>query len=233
MKDRITHVFFDLDRTLWDFEKSALQAFEKIYDKFNLKKLGVTDVEAFHEAYTVHNDRLWDKYRKGQITKDVLRGKRFALTLKDFGIIDIKLGELIGDEYVRISPLIVNLFPNSEEVIEYLAPKYNLHIITNGFSEVQFIKLKSAGLDKYFDKVITSEEAGAKKPDPIIFDYALEKAGAEAKNSVMIGDDYEVDIMGARDVGIDQIFFDPEDNHQENGKCTYHINDLKEIIGIL
>lgn len=233
MKDRITHIFFDLDRTLWDFEKSAKEAFERIFDDFDLKKLGVPDAETFHKVYTVHNDRLWDKYRKGEITKDILRGKRFALTLKDFGIIDIKLSEKLGDEYIRISPLIVNLFPNSEEVVEYLSPNYNLHIITNGFNEVQAVKMSSSGLDKYFDKVITSEDAGAKKPDPIIFNYALEQTGANVENSIMIGDDYEVDILGAKKIGMDQIFFDPCDNVKNNGHCSFHIHNLKEIMEIL
>ena len=191
VKEKFTHIFFDLDRTLWDFEKSAFQAFEQIYQDFDLEKLGIPDVQSFHDAYTLHNNRLWDKYRKGEISKDVLRGKRFALTLKDFGIIDIKLGEKIGDEYVRISPLIVNLFPNSEKVLKYLFPKYNLYIITNGFNEVQDVKLAASGLDKYFDKVITSEDAGAKKPNPKIFHYALEQTGATPENSIMIGDDYE------------------------------------------
>ena len=118
------------------------------------------------------------------------------------------------------------------EILEYLFPLYKMHIITNGFSEVQDTKLKASGMDKYFIEVITSEEAGVKKPHPDIFKFAFEKAGALASESIMIGDDYEVDIVGAREVGMNQIFFDPERKHMENGGA-YHISSLKEIEGIL
>ncbi len=232
MKDTIKHIFFDLDRTLWDFEKSAQQTFEEIFDIHELFLKGIPSVERFHEVYTIHNDKLWDQYRKGEIKKEVLRGLRFRLTLNDFNIFDIDLGEKIGDDYVRISPIKVNLFPYSIEILEYLFPKYNLHIITNGFSEVQEIKMKTSGLDKYFKEVITSEDAGFKKPDRRIFDFAFKKSGALPHNSIMIGDDYEVDIVGAENVNMKQIFFDPYGNSKK-GLSTYHINNLKEIEGIL
>ncbi len=232
MKEKITHIFFDLDRTLWDFEKSAAQTFEEIYNNHKLLEKGIPSVNELHAAYTIHNDRLWDQYRKGEIKKEVLRGLRFSLTLKDFGINDNELGEKIGDDYVRLSPLKVNLFPYSVEILEYLFPLYKMHIITNGFSEVQETKLKVSGMDKYFTEVITSEEAGVKKPNPEIFKFAFKKAGTQANESIMIGDDYEVDIVGAGNVGMRQIFFDPEKKFQKNGS-TYHINCLKEIEGIL
>ena len=232
MKDEIQHVFFDLDRTLWDFEKSAEEAFKEIFNTHNLLERGVPSAKGFHDAYTIHNDRLWDLYRKGEIKKEELRGLRFKLTVNDFGIEDSELGELIGNDYVRLSPLKVNLFPYAIEVLEYLAPNYTLHIITNGFSEVQDIKLRESGMDKYFDEVITSEKAGYKKPNPKIFNFAFERSGAKAENSIMIGDDYEVDILGARDVGMRQIFFDPNNSHIGNGS-TFCINSLKEIMEIL
>lgn len=232
MREKIKHVFFDLDRTLWDFEKSAGETFEEIFHEHKLFNQGIPSVEDFHEAYTIHNDRLWDQYRKGEIEKEILRGLRFNLTLKDFEIVDEVLGEKIGDDYVRISPLKVNLFPYSIEILEYLFPKYKMHIITNGFSEVQDTKLKASGMDKYFIEVITSEEAGVKKPHPDIFKFAFEKAGASPHESIMIGDDYEVDIIGARDVNMEQIFFDPENKSGKNGS-SFHINNLKEIEGIL
>ncbi len=232
MEEKIEHVFFDLDRTLWDFDKSADQTFEEIFEIHELYGKGVPSFSAFHEAYTIHNNNLWDQYRKGEIKKEILRGLRFILTLNDFGIYDNDLGEKLGDDYVRLSPLKVNLFPYSIEILEYLLPKYSLHIITNGFSEVQEIKLQTSGMAKYFDKVITSEEAGFKKPDVRIFNFAFEKSGALPQNSIMIGDDYEVDIIGAKGVNMQQIFFDPEKKFSENGS-TYYINNLKEIEGIL
>lgn len=232
MKEIIRHVFFDLDRTLWDFEKSANQTFEEIYHFYELQNKGITSADEFHDAYTIHNNRLWDQYRKGEIQKDILRGLRFNLTLQDFGITDNVLAEKIGDDYVRISPLKVNLFPYSIEILEYLFLKYNLHIITNGFSEVQTTKLETSGMDKYFINVITSEEAGVKKPHPDIFKLAFTKAGALPEESIMIGDDYEVDIIGAKEVSMAQIFVDHEKKYSKN-QSTYYITNLREIEKIL
>jgi len=222
------HIFFDLDRTLWDFETTALEAFEIIFDKYNLSQFGVKSGKHFHDAYTLHNERLWNLYRVGEITKEVLKGKRFHLTLQEFGVNDKDLAEKIGDDYTTISPKLVNLFPNSIEILEYLHDKYNLHIITNGFSEVQAVKLSSSGMDKYFQKIITSEDAGVKKPDLRIFKYALEIAKATSGESLMIGDDYEVDIVGAQNVGLDQVYFNPQQLNNNNG-CTYEIQNLIEL----
>jgi putative hydrolase of the HAD superfamily len=233
VNNSIQHVFFDLDRTLWDFEKSAEQAFDHIFDKYNLGIMGVPSGKAYHDAYTIHNERLWELYRKGEIAKEVLRGKRFNLTNNQFGIVDEDLAEKIGFEYVRVSPLIVKLFPYAIGILEYLSQKdYNLHIITNGFEEVQAVKLRESQMKKYFDKVITSEEAGIKKPEKGIFDYAFKKTGASPEESIMIGDDFEVDIIGAKNVGMAQIFFDPK-KLMSKPDCDFHIECLKEIEGIL
>lgn len=221
-------IFFDLDRTLWDFDSSALMAFEEIYEKYKLSDLGVQSVSDFLKVYNIHNEELWAKYRVGEISKENLRGLRFLLTLNDFGIDDKELAEVIGHDYVTISPLKVSLFPYAIEIMEYLAPKYNLHLITNGFSEVQTTKLKVSGLGKYFDKVITSEEAGCKKPDRQIFELAMEKSGANLTSSIMIGDDPDVDILGAKNFGMDQVLFDPEQKFTLNGS-TYYINKLSEL----
>jgi putative hydrolase of the HAD superfamily len=232
MENNIKHIFFDLDRTLWDFEKSAGEAFEEIFVVHNLLDRGIPSAKKFHEVYSIHNNRLWDQYRKGDITKDTLRGLRFKLTLKDFGIDNERFGEEIGDDYVRLSPLKVNLFPNAMEVLEYLSSKYTMHIITNGFAEVQAIKLRESGMIKYFKEVITSEEAGVKKPHPGIFNYAFQKSGATPEESIMIGDDYEVDILGAKEMGMKQIFVDHTNSEMGVGS-TYRITNLMEIMEIL
>lgn len=231
--NNIRHIFFDLDRTLWDFESSAREAFRRIFDQYELRSKGVPSHEDFHESYNTFNNRLWDMYRKGEITKDDLRGRRFVETLYSYNIDDKNLGDAIGDEYVRVSPLIVRLFPYALNILEYLTKKnYNLHIITNGFEEVQTVKLRESDMRKYFDKIITSEEAGIKKPEPGIFNYAFKKTGALPEESIMIGDDYEVDIVGAKNVGMSQIFFDPEKT-MENPICDHHIQCLNEIEGVL
>ncbi len=232
MPKKYQHLFFDLDRTLWDFEKSAHQAFQEMFEKHHLKDLGIEDWESFHNRYEVHNHRLWDLYRVGKIEKSLLMWKRFSDTLEEYGIKNNELAQALGNDYVRISPRKVNLYPYTMEVLEYLHPLYELHIITNGFQEVQHIKLETSGMDQYFKTLITSEKAGVKKPDPAIFEYALEKTGASAGNSLMIGDDYEVDIIGAGSIGMDQVFFDPEQQFTKNGS-TYRISSLAELKDIL
>ncbi len=225
-------IFFDLDRTLWDFDSSALMTFEEIYATHNLMDLGVLSVADFMKAYTIHNEALWAKYRLGEITKEKLRGLRFLKTLNDFGIDDSDLAEEIGHDYVRLSPLKVSLFPYATEILQYLRKTYDLHLITNGFSEVQTTKLITSGLGKYFKKIITSEEAGYKKPDKRIFDFAIEQTGAIVEESIMIGDDPEVDILGAMRFGMDAVLFDPERKYAQNGS-TYYINSLDELELIL
>jgi len=207
-------------------------AFTEIFEKYHLLERGIESVKTFQTAYNIHNEQLWDLYRNGKIEKEILRNRRFQMTLADFGIVDEELAEKIGDDYLAISPLKVSLFPNAFETLQYLQKKYTLHLITNGFSEVQFIKLKASGLEKYFIEIITSEEAGVKKPDVRIFKYSLQKSGALANESLMIGDDYEVDVLGAKNAGIDQVLFDPLKVYQKNGS-TFYINDLEELKGFL
>ena len=228
MSNKYQHLFFDLDRTLWDFEKSARQAFGEMFEIHKLGELGIENWEEFHSRYEVHNHELWDLYRHGKIEKEVLMWKRFSNTLKEYGIDDFELANKLGNTYVSISPRKVNLYPYALEILEYLHPKYQMHIITNGFQEVQNIKLETSGMDQYFNTMITSEKAGVKKPDPAIFEYALDKTGANPGNSLMIGDDYEVDILGADNIGMDQVFFDPEKQSPGNGS-TYKISSLAEL----
>ena len=226
------HLFIDLDRTLWDFEKSAQQTFETIYAKHHLKDLGVPSLEEFKVFYTKHNDRLWSYYRKGQIKKEVLSVQRFELSLKDFSIKDAELAKKMAHDYVTLSPTMVSLFPYTHEILRYLKSKYVLHIITNGFEEVQQKKLDSANLRQYFTEIITSEKAGAKKPEPEIFEYAFKLTGATKDDSLMIGDDFMVDILGAKSQGIDQIFVN-YNRAKHSERASYEIFELKTIESIL
>lgn len=226
------HIFFDLDKTLWDFEKNAAEAFTEIFEKFNLKSKGVKNLEEFVNSYLKHNDELWALYRIGKIEKEYLRWRRFEVTLNDFGIDDPALALQIGNEYVTISPRKTNLFPNTITCLEYLKNRYPLHIITNGFEEVQFTKLNNSNLSQYFRHIITSEAAGSKKPDPGIFHFALKTVGAKPAECLMIGDDIETDIQGAANIGMDAVFFNPE-KLPHNGGVTHEIFDLLELTQIL
>ncbi len=228
----IKHIFFDLDRTLWDFEKNSKTTLLKLIEDFDLINHGINDSLDFIKRYKLHNSRLWDLYRDNVITKEELRDRRFLLTLKEYNINDSLLAESIGIEYVKKSPLQTALFPFTLDTLIYLSEKYQLHIITNGFKEVQHIKLKNSGLDRFFNIVVTSEQVGVKKPHQKIFKYALNEANALAKESIMIGDDLEADILGAQNVGIKGIYFNPEGDksHKDVFMQISTLDKLKEIL---
>ena len=226
------HVFFDIDRTLWDFESSSMAVFEMMYEKYHLKDLGIPSAEHFHETYHPHNKMLWELYRENKITKEDLNKSRFQYPLQQYGIVDEELAQNLSHDYVYYSPRTVRIMPGAIEILEYLKPKYHLHLITNGFQEVQDVKLKGAGFAPYFETMTVSEKVGIKKPDPGIFLYALQQAGATAEESVMIGDEMEVDIDGARAAHIDQIFFNPNELAVD-GDRTYEVKTLLEIKKLL
>ena len=226
------HVFFDLDRTLWDFDAAAEVAFERIYEKYNLKSLGIPSAHEFHEVYHPLNERLWELYREDKITKADLNRTRFLKPLEHYGIHDIELADHLSEDYVYWSPRIIRLVPGTMELLDYLKPKYHLHLITNGFQEVQHTKLSGSGLEPYFETLTVSEEVGVKKPNPEIFHYALRKAHATAEESIVIGDEMAVDIDGAKAAGIDQIFFNAKGEKVE-GERTHEVKSLLEIKQLL
>ncbi len=226
------HLFFDLDRTLWDFDAAAEVAFERIYDKYDLKSLGIPSAHDFHEVYHPLNEHLWELYRAEKITKSDLNRTRFEQPLAQYGIHDTALADHLSEDYVYWSPRIVRLVPGTMELLDYLKHKYHLHLITNGFQEVQDTKLSLSGMKPYFETLTVSEEVGVKKPNPEIFHYALRKANATAEESLVIGDEMAVDIDGARAAGIDQIFFNPKEEKVE-GERTFEVRKLLEIKLIL
>lgn len=226
------HLFFDLDKTIYDFDKSSHQTFQEIYEKYHFRELGIVSLGDFIKKYTRNNLNLWEIYRQGGIEKKVLNVKRFDITLQDYGIADMGLAREISAYYIQNSPLKKTLFPGVTVTLEKLLPDYQMHIITNGFEEVQRTKIRVLDIAKYFGHVITSEEAGCKKPDPGIFVFALQKAGASASESLMIGDDLEVDIDGARLAGIDQVYVNYEKTPHQNN-VTYEISSFAGLLEIL
>lgn len=225
------HIFFDLDRTLWDFEQNMRITLRDIFQKHGLQNYA-PDSQHFIDTFLVHNDRLWREYQHGNVRKEVLRYTRFEKTLADYGIRNSHLAEVIAQEYIDESPKKTALIPHSIEVLDYLKERYTMHIITNGFNEVQFRKVELCGLSPYFSKLITSEISGYHKPHPMAFGFALREAGAQMNESIMIGDDLNTDIMGAKEFGIDQIYFNPQGvEHQQ--QVTHEVSSLEEIMKIL
>lgn len=226
------HVFFDLDRTLWDFETNSHETLIELIDKYKLIEKGISSPTTFINEYYVINDVLWEEYRQGKIDKELLRFERFKRALDKYEIFDRKLIEDFGNDYVYLSPLKTNLLPHTEEILDYLRSKYVLHIITNGFEEVQHIKLKNSGIDHYFSEIITSERAGYKKPDKRIFDFSVSLADTHVEKSIMIGDSLDADILGAKNAGMHQVFFNPnKEEHSED--ITHEISSLKELKKLL
>jgi putative hydrolase of the HAD superfamily len=229
---KYSHIFFDLDNTLWDFDRNAAETLHELFHKHNLASLGVPSFEIFFEKYKVRNEMMWEQYRLGKIDKTTLRDQRFSLTFWDMGL-DAELAPPeLSLEYIRMSPQKSYLFPHAHEVLAYLKEKYTLHIITNGFEEAQHIKLKAADLAKYFQNIIISEHTGFRKPDIRIFEYSQQSANAVANECLMIGDGLIVDIVGAQEAGWDAVYFNPAKIPHEE-KPTYEIESLDQLKEIL
>lgn len=220
--EAVKHVFFDLDHTLWDFDKNSALTFDKIFKKHNVE----LSLETFLEVYEPVNLRYWKRYRNDEIDKLELRYGRLRDTFNDigFGVDDILIHNLSVD-YIEFLSSFNHLFDGTIELLRYLQPKYQLHIITNGFEEAQLKKMNSSAITSYFKTITNAEIAGVKKPNPIIFDYALNSAKAQSKDSLMIGDNYEADILGALNVGYDAIFF-----NYRNDPIEPHIKEIKHLL---
>jgi len=223
------HIFFDLDRTLWDFETNSKLALKEIFHKHDIEARSNKSFDKFYKTYKSVNAFYWKQYRYGNLDKETLRSIRFTRTLESLSIKDPILGAALGEDYIAISPYQTALFPNTMETLNYLKDKgYNMHIITNGFKEVQPIKMNKSGIESFFDQVIISEEFGKNKPHPSIFHHAIELADASIEKSIMIGDSIEADLLGARGVDMDQIYFNPE-GIQHKHTFTHEITDLKAL----
>lgn len=199
-----TDIFFDLDHTLWDFEKNSALAFEAIFDKHSLE----IPLEGFLEHYVPVNQKYWKLYRDGEVTQEQLRYRRLS---EVFGLMSHEVSDdvidLLSHEYIEYLPQFNNLYDGSQDLLDYLKPKYRLHIITNGFASVQQRKLENSNIGHYFEHVINSETVGVKKPNPYIFETAISLAGTQKEKALMIGDNIEADIEGALNAGIDALFF--------------------------
>ncbi|EOG6895191.1 YjjG family noncanonical pyrimidine nucleotidase [Flavobacterium psychrophilum] len=225
MKHSIKHIFFDLDHTLWDFDKNSELAFGLILSNYfpDIK------IEDFVAIYAPINQACWKLYQKDKITHQELRYKRLNDT---FDVLNQKISDkkidLISDEYIEFLPDFNHLFDNAIEVLNFLSENYQLHIITNGFAQVQDKKLNNSNISHYFQTITNSELAGAKKPNPIIFEHALKVANAQKHESIMIGDCLDADVKGALDFGIEAIFFNP--NKIQVPQSINQIANLAELI---
>jgi putative hydrolase of the HAD superfamily len=226
------HLFFDLDHTLWDFDRNSELTLNQLYNEYKLWERGIHDFEAFFKAYCIHNDKLWERFRNGYIKREELRWKRVWLTLIDFKIGDTALAHEMSTAYLEILPTQTLLTPYAKEILEHCKDKYTLHLITNGFETTQWLKMQYSGIASYFTHVITSEKSNSLKPHREIFDYALNITGAEIADSIMIGDALEIDVMGALNAGWDTVYYNPMKTPHER-KPTYEISCFSELMKIV
>ena len=220
----IKHIFFDLDHTLWDFETNSKHTFEHIF-KTNRIDLSFND---FADIYKPINIKYWKMFREEKIEKEDLR---YARLRESFDALNFHINDdlihILSEQYIEHLSEYNALFNGTIEILNYLQPKYQMHIITNGFHEVQNRKMKNSKILPYFEHIISSEKVGYKKPKPKIFHYVLNLANAKPEESIMIGDNLEADINGAKDVGMHTIFCNFEDDvsHDE----SLYINNLSHL----
>ncbi len=226
------HVFFDLDHTIWDFDKNAEETLYELYDIYRLNEIGLPSPAIFIETYTRNNHQLWAEYHTGKITKTELRETRFRRTFLELGLHPDVIPLAFEDDYVKLCPTKTNLFPHAHETLRYLKGKYKLHLISNGFKEASTLKIGNTNIGRYFEHVIISEIVGFNKPDKAIFEHALNLAGATKDESLMIGDSLEADVYGALNFGMDAIYFNPF-NAPKPDDVPLQITHLKELTLIL
>lgn len=228
-----THLYFDLDHTLWDTDKNAEESLRELFHELDLAAKGIPDFEAFHLTYKNHNEKLWGLYAENKVGKEAVRTHRFLHTFHDFGLDDPSTALVLATEFISRTPHKTNLIEGTIELLEHLHGRYNLSIITNGFPESQYVKLNTSGIKKYFDHVFISEEVGIHKPDPKIFHHAMTVSKAEnAEKCMMIGDTFQTDIFGALNAGMKPVHYSA-DHSVHHGAPVLTIHKLSDLTTIL
>lgn len=228
------YLFFDLDNTLWDFDSNSKFTLQLLFEKYKLST-HFPDFETYYQLYRANNLKLWQLYGAGKITKEVLNEERFAYPLRSFKASLLHLAPQMENDYLPLLAQQTRLVPHCLEVLDICKQRRcKLYIISNGFVEIQQLKLHRSGLLPYFDKCYFSENIGAHKPAKLFFDYAVKSSNAVKKSSLVIGDNFEADIVGARNARIDQAYFCPDSSPEPLPFApTYRITNLMQICNIV
>ena len=227
-----TTIFFDLDDTLWDTHGNAKLCLNELYNEYQINRFYPT-FNDFHKIYSQRTEVLWSNYSKGTIDKPTLIQSRFRCPFIDFDEPTDEMADNMNRDFFERIATKTGLIEGTIDLLEYLHGKYKMHIISNGFSELQDKKINGAGLGKFFDKVILSDAVGVNKPNPIIFNHLLNEAKVPQSEVIMIGDNIDTDIAGAQNSGIDQIWFNPTNSNNNGISPTYTVQRLEEIKQIL
>jgi putative hydrolase of the HAD superfamily len=224
-------IFFDLDHTIWDFEANSKETLLELYDEFGLKFLSPCSVDDFFAFYSQINHDLWTLYRQGKVSKEELRSRRFRDTFKKMDVYEHEMPQGVEERYIAVCPTKKILMPGARETLDYLANKYDLHLITNGFAESQHTKLQHSDLARYFKSLTISEHVGVQKPHPLVFETALKNAESKEISSHYVGDNLEADVKGAIDSGWKAYWLVHEEPTFSHNDCT-SVKDLRELIQI-
>jgi YjjG family noncanonical pyrimidine nucleotidase len=229
---RYSCIFFDLDHTLWDYETNSRETLDELFVSYRLADRGVMNSDSFYQQFRKVNFELWDLYDRELVNHDYIRIERFKQILTHFQAYEEKLSTDISVDYLRTCPAKGNLMPHALETLEYLAPKYKLTVVTNGFEEIQNIKLSAGKIAHFFDHIVTSQKAGHRKPAKQIFKFAMDANATSCNEVLMVGDNLITDMGGARASSIDTVFFNPE-KVLHNELVHYEIANLSELQNIL
>jgi len=229
---RYEHIYFDLDHTLWDFERNSEETISELYLSLKIEEKGVQSARHLYESFEKANRWAWDQYHLDLLDKETLRINRFEIALAENGVQDKDFSETLAWHYLNICPTKPHLVDGTLEILEYLVDKFPLHLISNGFDEITQTKVDNTSIRKYFKSITTPSNANHKKPENGMFQFALSQANCIPEKALMIGDDIEADILGAQRCGIDQVLFNP--NKRKHGiKSTFEIFSLNELKTIL
>jgi len=229
---RYTTLLIDLDDTILDTAANSHATLREIYHEYSFDKY-YERYEDFYDVYSPHNLSLWKKYEYNLIGKHEIMSKRFYIPFLHMENISEDTALDINNEFMHRTALRKKLIDGAVELLQVLKPYYKMYVLSNGFEEVQYLKMKSTGLNRYFDGIILSDEIGRNKPDPAIFTYAMERADANPDEALMIGDNWSTDIEGAKNSGIDQLWFNPSGNVKNTFIPTFMVSELSEIKDIL
>ena len=227
------HLFFDLDHTLWDFDRNSTESIFELYEVFRLSEAGIASADEFNRHFIAINNQLWSDFYNNRLTHTDIRKYRFRMVMDAVGVSDHSVCDQMNEAYLQLLPRKPHLMESAADVLDYLKERYQLHVITNGFDEIQAMKMASSGLTDYFQHIVTIQKAEAKKPEPRIFEFALDVSGASLGESLMIGDNYEADVCGALNAGMDVVYYNTASLPIEGAAPTYEIRHLKELMAIL
>lgn len=228
MKDA-QKIYFDLDHTLWDYDTNARETLNELFEEFNLDQC-FTNAESFVKRFYFVNYQLWDRYNTGEIDRPFIRDNRFREILKGRIDAEEQVFRDMSDFFTGRCPHKPHLMPGAIEVLDYLSENYRLGIMTNGFDDVQHIKLEKSGLKPFFEIVITSESSQARKPDVAIYEHALQLSSLKHNEVVMVGDNLNTDILGATRAGWHSLWYNPGRQTGDHLHQIYHLKELSDLL---